>query len=225
MYEMTQMEQRVIALLNREPEIEKSYRKGLINRRALARYLVARGVADRSQFDAVLATVRRHDFGGALDDPSPMFRDVRVGLKDRIVILDLAKEKELLRHLERVIAHIDYDRGDTLKIVVGTSSLKLFLDEAREGALAPVLGRFKIRNRFDRVSEISMMFPDAASRTRNILSVITRELALSEVVIAELLTTSPELLLYIEDAHVPRAYETIRRLQEAAPLRGFRRAA
>lgn len=220
---MTQMEQRLVSLLNREPEIEKAYRKGLINRRALARYLVARGVADRSQFDAVLATVRRHDFGEAPDDPGPMFRDVRVGLKDRIVVLDFAKDKELLRRLERVIAHIDYDRGDTLKVVVGTSSLKLFLDEARESALALLLGRFKVVHRLERVSEISMIFPEAASRTRSVLSVITRELALNDVVIAELLTTSPELLLYLEDTYVPRAYETIRRLQELTPRTGPRR--
>lgn len=214
----------MIALFNREPEIEKCYRHGLVNRRALARYLISRGVAERSEFDALLATVRRHDFGAASDEPSTLFRSIRVGLKDRIVILDFAKERELLRHLEKVIGHIDYDRGDTLKIVVGTGSIKLFLDEAREGALASLLSRFHLRDRLDHVSEISLLFPKEASRTRSVLATITRELALNDVVIGEMLTASPELLLYLEDAYVPDAYETIRRLQETTPPRPTRRA-
>jgi hypothetical protein len=212
---MSQIEQRLQSVLGREPEIEKCYRKGLVNRRALARYLVARGVATNAQFDAVVAAVRRHDFGTEGKPVRSLFDKVRVSLKDRILILDFEKQKELLRRLERVISHIDYDRGDTLKVVMGTSSLKLVIDEARERELAPLLGHFAVRNRIDHVSEISMLFPEEASVTRGVLSVITRELALNDIVVSELLTSSPELLVYVRDQYVSKAYEVVRRLQEA----------
>jgi hypothetical protein len=58
-----------------------------------------------------------------------------------------------------------------------------------------------------------MMFPDAASETRGVLAVLTRELALNDVVLAELLTASPELLIYVRDEQVAKAYEIVRRLQ------------
>lgn len=219
---MSQIEQRFQSVLSREPEIEKCVRKGLINRRALARYLVARGVGRPDQFDAVVATIRRHDFGEDVREARSLFDDVRISLKDRILILDFEKEKELLRRLERMIAHIDYDRGDTLKIVVGTSSIKLFLDEAKEKELGSIFDRFAVRNRMDHVSEISMLFRDEAARTRGILAVITREAALNDIVISEFLTSSPELLMYVKDQYVARAYEVVRRLPEVWERRGGR---
>ncbi len=210
---MSQIELGLQALLNREPEIEKCSRKGIVNRRALARYLIARGVAGRDQVDALVATLRRHDFGSPEPSARPLTSEMRMALKDRIVVLSFEKDKELLHRLERVIAEIDYDRGDTLKIVVGTSTIKLFVDEARERALLPLLSRFRLCERLEHLSEISLVFPAEASRTRGLLAWVTRELSLADVVVAELLTASPELLLYLEEAYVPRAYETLRRLQ------------
>jgi len=212
---MSQIEQRLQTVLNQEPEIEKCYRKGLVNRRALARYLVRRGVATHGQLDAVVATIRRHDFAGEGREVRSLFDEVRVNLKDRILILDFEKEKELLRRLERTIAHIDYSRGDTLKVVVGTSSVKLFLDQAREKELSSVFDRTMIRERIDRVSEISLLFPGEAASTRAVLSFITRELSLNDIVISELLTASPELLIYVKDQYAAKAYEVVRRLQES----------
>jgi len=211
---MSQIEQRFQSVLSREPEIEKCVRKGLVNRRALARYLVGQGVGTRDQFDAVVATIRRHDFGEETREVRSLFDDVRVSLKDRILILDFEKEKELLRRLERLIPHIDYDRGDTLKVVVGTSSIKLFIDEAKEKELGSIFDRFAVRDRVDHVSEISMLFREEAARTGGILSIITREIALHDIVVSEFLTSSPELLMYVKDQYVAKAYEVVRHLPE-----------
>lgn len=219
---MSQLENRFDALLARRPEIEKCYREGLINRRALARFLIAQGIGDRAAFDAVVATIRRHDFGPADRAARDLFREVRVSLKDRVLILDFEKEKELLQRLERLFARIDYDRGDTLKIVVGTSSIKVVVDQSKEAGLRDLVGRSRIRERLDRVSEISLRFPEDAARTKNVLGVITRELALHDVVVAELLTASPELLIYVQDEYVTRAYEVVRTLQAAEPGTGPR---
>lgn len=219
---MSQMDFLFQALLARHPEIEKSYREGLINRRALARFLIDHGVGDRSAFDAVVATIRRHDFGPKDGAALDLFHDVRVSLKDRILILDFEKDKELLRRLERLFERIDYDRGDTLKIVVGTASIKVVVDQSKEAGLRDLIGRSRVRERLDHISEISLRFPADAARTKNVLGVITRELALHDVVVAELLTASPELLIYVRDEFVTRAYEVVRALQALEPLTGPR---
>ena len=213
---MSQLELGLQRLLLRRPEIARCYRAGLVNRRALARFLVAERIAGPTEFDAALATVRRHDFGAAATPEPDVFRDLRIAVRDKLVILDFEKERELLRRLERLIAAIEYDRGDTLKIVVGTESLKLFLDRRREAAVRPLFERFRLLHRYDRISEISVMFPESAIRTRGVLASVAEELALHDVVVTELLTASPELLLYLADTQVPRAYEVLRGLRDAA---------
>jgi hypothetical protein len=210
---MSQIEQDFQRLLSAKPEVAKCYREGLINRRALARYLIARSVIDASQFDAAVAMLRRFDFGPREEEGRDLFRDIRISLKDKILILDFEKEKPLLQRLPQLIAQFDYDRGDTLKIVVGTSTLKLFIDKRREPAVKELAERFRLRHRLDRISEISLFFPEQAIRTRNILAVVTRELSLNDIVVTELLTASPELLIYVRDEHVVKAYEIVRGLQ------------
>lgn len=206
------MEQAFRSHLARRPEIEKCYRLGLINRRALARHLIAAGVAERRQMDAVVAMLRRYEFGAEEEVTRDLFPAMRISVKDRVLVLDFAKDKELLRRLERLIAQIDYDRGDTLKIVVGTSSIKLFVDQAKEAALRPLFERFTVKHRLDHLSELSLLFPEEAVRTRGVLSVIVRELAVRDIVVTELLTASPELLIYLREEYVVAAYGLLRSL-------------
>ena len=59
---MSQIEQDFRQLLSKKPEIEKCYAEGLINRRALARYLVKQKIAERHQMEATIAMLRRFEF-------------------------------------------------------------------------------------------------------------------------------------------------------------------
>ena len=210
---MSQIEQGLRTLLAHRPEIERCVRAGLVNRRALARQLIELGWATPDQFDAVVATVRRYDFGRDAAPDADLFPQIRVSLKDRILILDFERDRSILGRLERVIAQIDFDRGETLKIVVGSQSIKLFLDARKEAALRPLLERVHPIHRWDHLSEISMVFPESATTTRNVLAVIARELSLNGIVITELLTASPELLVYVREDQAARAYEVVRGLQ------------
>ncbi len=216
---MSQLELDVRSLLARRPEIEKCYQAGLLNRRALARFLVAEGVARSDQFDALIATLRRQEAVARSEGPAPadLFPSVRLGLKDRILLLDFEKERSLLERLQELIAHINYDRGDTLKIIVGTTSIKLLIDEAKEAEVRHLFDRFRPRHRAAHLSELSLQFPEAAIETPGVLSRIAREFVLNDVTITELLTASPELLIYLRDEHVPRAYEILRALQGGGP--------
>ncbi len=215
---MSQIELGIRDFLGRHPEVEKCHREGLVNRRALARYLIVHGVAGPGEFDAVVASLRRYDFGDVEASGPELFPAIRVTVKDRILIVDFEKEKALLHDLQKILGQFDYDRGDTLKFVVGTASIKLFVDQGKEPAVRSLLARYKVRSRSDRLSEISMMFPEAATETKGVLAVLTRELALNDVVLTELLTASPELLIYVRDEHVAKAYEIVRRLQRSAKI-------
>lgn len=214
---MSQIELRLQQLLNRHPEIERCYRVGLVNRRALARFLVRSGVAAPEELDAVIATVRRHDFGPPEGAGRDLFPEVRLSLKDRILVLDFPKDRELLRRLERLVGQIDYDRGDTLKVVVGTSTIKLFVDQAKEKAIERLFAPFHPLARSPPLSEVSLLFPEEARATPNVLSTVTRELAIRGIVVAELLTASPELLIYLDGGEVPRVIEVVRTLQGDGP--------
>lgn len=211
---MSQIEQEFRQFLSKKPEIETCYQEGLINRRSLARYLVKHGIARSNQLEAVIAMLRRFRFKEPAKQAKDLFSKTKINIKDNVTILDFEKEKELLQRLQHLIANTNYDRGDTLKIVVGSSSVKVFLDEENERRVKDIIENFKLQNRLSNISEISVLFPEEAIKERGVLSTITKELTVNDIVISELLTASPELLIYLKEEYVLEAYDILKRLQK-----------
>ncbi len=210
---MSQIEQNFRVFLSKNPGIKKCYSKGLINRRSLARHLIREGVSRTNQLEATIAMIRRFDFAQDKREKDA-YRDVKINIKDKIIILEYEKEKELMYKLDSVIAQTNYDKGDTLKIVIGTAAIKLFIDSNNEEEVRVALKKFKLKNRFTDISELSLMFSDKATTSKGILAVLANELFMNDISINELLTGAPELLIYLEDKYVLKTYETIKRLKE-----------
>ena len=211
---MSQIEQDFRQYISKRPEIKLCYLEGLINRRSLARHIIKEGIGKANQIEAIIAMLRRFDFGKSKRDKENYFSDVKVNIKDKILILDFEKEKELLKKLQKVIAHTNYDKGDTLKIVVGTAAIKVFIDKENEGKLGELLKEFKLKKRYDKLSEISLMFSEKATGAKGIVSILSTELHLNDIPVNEILTGAPELLIYLKDDYVLKAYEIIKRLQK-----------
>lgn len=211
---MSQIEQDFRQFLSKKPEVETCYQIGLINRRSLARYLIKQGIVRGNQMEAVIAMLRRFQFKAAGKSNKDLFKDIKINIKDKIIILDFEKEKELVQKLRRLIEDTNYDMGDTLKIVVGSSSVKVFLDQENEKRAIDLLDNFKLNNKLKNISEISIIFPEAAIREKGVISAVTKELTVNDIVITELLTASPELLIYVREEYVIKAYEILKRLQK-----------
>ena len=211
---MSQIEQNFRLLLSRKPELGKCYQEGLINRRGLARYLIKQGLAQGNQLEAVIAMLRRFEFQPLSKETKNIFKNIKVHLKDNIIILDLVKEKELVQRLSKIVSTINYDRGDTLKVVVGSGSVKLFLDQDNEKVVKDLIAEFKIKHRLVHISEVSLLFPDEAINTKGIISTVTQELTLHDIIITEMLTATPELILYVKEEFVLKTYEILKRLQK-----------
>src|SRR3989338_6757762 len=211
---MSQIEQNFRLLLGRKPEIEKCYGEGLINRRALARYLAKKGIAKSNQMEATVAMLRRYPFSPPEKEQSDLLKEIRISLKDGILILNFEKNKELLQRLQKLVAMTDYDRGDTLKIVVGTTDITIYLDEENEKKTKELFSGFKIKHLHKKISEFSLAFPEKAISTKGITAALTRELALNGINIEKMLTSGTELLLYIREEFVLKTYEILKRFQE-----------
>jgi len=209
---MSQIEQNFRQFLGKRPDIRRCYLEGMINRRSLARYLVNEGMAKQNQVDATIAMLRRFDFGKLEKKDKLGFKDIKVNIKDNILILEYEKSKELMQKLQKLIAETNYDKGDTLKIVVGTAAIKIFIDRENEEKVKEVFKGHKLEKRFDKISEISIMFNSKATEQKGILSTVTAELMLNEIIITEMLTGAPELLIYLRDEYVLKAYSIIKSL-------------
>ena len=210
---MSQIEQAFRQLLAAKPEIEKCYVEGLINRRALARYLIKKGIAGKNQMDATVAMLRRYEFSDDRKnqkDCQELFKQTRITVKDKIAILDFKKDKTLMQKLQKIISHTDYDKGETLKIVIGSLNIKVFIDQKKQDLLKEVLEDYTLTHTEKNMSEVSIVFPEETKKIKGTLSLVTKEFVLNDITISECLTASPELLIYVKEEYVLKAYEILR---------------
>jgi hypothetical protein len=203
---MSQIEQNFMNLIGKKPEIEKCYSEGLINRRALARYLIDNNLAKNDQMEALIAMIRRYDFKKSKPETDG-FKDMKTSIKDNLVILNYSKDPELLNMLSRIVGQTNYNVSETLKVIVGTSNVTLIVDKSR----IPKLD-FELLHKIDDISELSLQFSKKAINTKGIISILSRELYINDLVISEMLTASSELLIYLKDEHVLKAYELVKKL-------------
>ena len=196
------------------PEIRKCYQLGLINRRALARRIINDSPnIKQGQFEAIIALLRRTK----LPKQDKMFLSalpqIRIVIKDKIAIVNLVKSKELVRQLERLIAKISYDKNETFKFVIGTDSVKVFIDEKNLCMIDDIVSKKDIIYKLRQISEISLLFPEKSADAKGIVAYLTSALSVNDVIIEEFLSCSPELLLYVKEEQALKAYETIKKLQ------------
>ena len=210
---MSQLEQEFRQLLAKKPEIEKCFQEGLINRRALARYIIENKIASRSQLEAVIAMLRRYNFRKTTKEDFPLFKKLRTSIRDNLVILNFQKNESLTHKLNIITGDTNYNVSETLKIIVGTTSVTLIIDESKENNFKKVFERANLISRTESVSEISIQFPKEAINSKGIIATIANELFLNDIVITEFLTASQELLIYLREEFVLKAYEIVKGLK------------
>jgi hypothetical protein len=208
---MSQIEQQFREYLNRHPEIRAA--KDLINVRAVARnFMIEEGISKKG-IEAVVATIRRCDFKkleAGVD--KKIFSEIKVNVKDEIVILDYDKSKTIFEKLKSIIENVSYDKSETLKVVVGSQNVKVIVDSSNKSKIKQLLGTGMWKEYKD-ISEISLLFSSKALTEKGIVAYVANELLVNGINIREIMTCTPELIFYVDEKESLKAYEIVKKMK------------
>ncbi len=197
---------------NKNPDIKGAFVKDLINRRALAKHIIREDkLSDRT--DAVITALRRIEITKTDKDTLDIVKKINITTKEGISIVCLEKNQEVLSKLGQVISLVNYNKNETLKIVEGNQSLKLFVDGSKVNKLKEIFNRRDIIKVINSIAELNLTFPESAIKTKGIVAYITANLQTNRINIVEILSCTPELIIYVEAKDLIRTYEAIKRLQ------------
>lgn len=213
---MSQIEQIVIEFFSKNPDVRLASEKGLINRRALARYIIKNMQLNPAQLDAVIGVLRRNE---GIKKPNEdkiakLISKVKINSKEDMVILTLEKNPNVFEKIKQIAAIIEFNKNQTLKVIQGSLSLKLIFDEINLGKIKEFINNKDIIEINKNISELNLIFPHEAILTKGIISAITSYLYIGGINIIELLTCTPELTLYIKDEDLLNSYFIIKRLKK-----------
>ncbi|MBI2108512.1 hypothetical protein HYT54_05275 [Candidatus Woesearchaeota archaeon] len=157
---MTQINALLQDFLNRNPDIRGARNKGLVNRRALAGYIARKEGASANKIEAIVTALRR--VGIEKEEPADLtrlFRGITITTKDKIAVVSLEKSDSTLQKTQKVLSKVSYAKNETLKLVEGSSAIKLYIDEFNLGKIRDIFAANEIRKIQKDIARNKHVFP------------------------------------------------------------------
>ena len=117
--------------------------------------------------------------------------------------------KEAQETLPRLFSLINFERGETLRIVEGEESIKVLVDEKNLKKVLDLLPKRIIIKIQEDLAEVNIHLHPEAVNTPGIVLVISTELMLNSVNIYEIMSCVPEMLVFVEEKDLMKAYQTL----------------
>lgn len=210
---MSQIEMAIERFFAKNPGVRDARNRGLVNRRSLARYIAAEEKIPANKLEAVIMALRRYPLEKEkAKDFKKFFKGMRTSAKDNICVISLKNTDSVIEKTARLVHSINHGPNETFKIVQGALSIKLFLDNSRLKQAKEYFQPGEIIEVYDNTSEINIILPQDVVKTQGVISYITNKLVIDKINILELLTSSPELLIYVDNKDLLQAYEAIKNM-------------
>jgi aspartokinase len=207
-------------VLQRDGSIRKDLTRGLINIRALSRFIQERYYSEAGKahsLDAIISAVRRYPLQQEKETRASIGALLKkITMRNQIVDIAISNDPEIPSALGKIASRIEYGRGETFRIVAGVESIRVIIDEKNTRMLA-LIPKEKILKKASDLVEIIVSLDEAAEQTPGVVATITTELSINGINLIEFMSCVPELIMVVEERDALRGYELIQALAKASP--------
>jgi hypothetical protein len=209
-------------MIETDGAIRKDIARGLLNVRALARYVQeeARREGEEISLDAIIAAIRRYPIDTKLALQSSiggLFK--KLTMRNKIVDVALINDPEITAALGKFASVIDYSLGETFRLVSGVESIRVVIDEKNLDKMKNIIPKKNMRKILTGLAEIIVSMSETADMTPGVVSTVTGELAMHGINMIEFMSCVPELIVVVDERDALRSYDAIEKLSKSASLR------
>ena len=207
--------------LDSNPCVRRDLSRGLINARALAKYILKEKKMDTT-LDAVISAIRRYELGRQ-DDIFPIAykmigQTINLSTRSGLAEMSLIKDEEVQRLLPQLFGMIEYVRGEVLRVMQANESIRVLVDEKNLENITEIFPKEKILKIDRNLAEINMNMHPKMRTTHGILAAIANELAINRINIMEIMSCFPEMLFFVREEDVLKAHQILHQLCHANNL-------
>jgi aspartokinase len=202
--------------IERDGVVRNGLARGLINHRALARWIQENAGFDVS-FDAVLNAIRRYPLGRSTARRQAVGRlMLKLSLKNKVAVLSLRNEREVQRAIAKFSEQVNYANGETFRVVSSMDAVSVTLDSKNAEKLESQVLKSVILRRLKNLAELTVAMDAEIERSSGVISTIASELATNDVNIRQLASVGPgRVLILIDEKDAMDAYRALEDLSKA----------
>lgn len=124
----------------------------------------------------------------------------------------LEKNSETQKTLQKVFRLVHYQKGEILLITQAEQSLKILVNEKKKDSILKLFEKKHVLNVVSSIAQINIHLSQEALKTPGIISVVSTELMMNNINLFELMSCTPELLIYVKQEDLMKAYGVISEL-------------
>lgn len=215
---MTNIVHEVWKILDSSPSIRRCMSYGLVNTTALARFMIEKKKIPGT-LDAVSSAIRRYQ-PDSYDQIFSIANNIvsfgSISTKSKLANIALTKDTEVEDLLPKLFSIIQFHRGDVLRIIQADEAIKILVNEKNLETVTNLFPKNKIIKIDRNLAELNMHLHPEAVNTPGIIAVISNELAMSGVNVMETMSCVPEMLYFVNEKDVLKAYNVLYQLCQSS---------
>lgn len=213
---MTHIAEQVTVFLNNDFIIRKCLFRNILSFRALSRYIIHSLGLEEKNSDAVMSAIRRYKLDERQKTEAELkgsFLKLSIKTRSNIADVYLKKNKKALEQLNRINSIVDVEKGEVIRIIQAEEGIKIILDEKNVDTFFDYFSKKDVLSIEKNLVEINLHFNLEASKTKGIISLISSSFSAEDINIVEIMSSAPELLLFIKKDDLIKALTVLSNLE------------
>lgn len=200
-------------IFERDGVVNEAVARGIVNYRALARWIMDVTRVEASE-DAVLSAIRRirgHPSIRPFRTAHKVVAESHLNVRSGLCQVTAPRTKHVQERLAGIFREIDFERGEILYYTQGEGGIKVLVDEANLKKVQTHLGGH-ILETTKHLAAVSIVEPREGLQTPGILALLTNALALQNINIVDAVFGLPDYLFFVRQEDTLRAYQALETL-------------
>ena len=211
----TNISKKIWKILDRSPQITKNLNHNLINIRALAKYIIKEEKIDAT-LDSVISSIRRYEYDSSDNIFEKAYQLIHktnaILTRSPLIEIAVVKDTEVQKKLSQLFSIIRYNAGEVLRIIQGDGAIKIIIDKKNLEKVKTLFLEQDIIDIEQDIGEISVHMHPEGGRTPGVLAILGNELALNGINVKEIMSCLPELMWFVDEKDIPKAYNVLYQL-------------
>jgi aspartokinase len=214
---MTNIQQEVTNFIEQDVSLRRGLTRGLLNTRALAMY-IHKNLHLSCTLDAVISAIRRYETQSEpkedIKKRYKLIASAKVSSRTRMISILLKKEPEVRAALTKLYSKIDFPKGEVIRILEVSQSIKLIIDESNFPEIEKLFSKKDIISIEKKLGEISLIYADEVANTPGVFAALSSELSLSGISIIDGMICGNEHIFIINEDDLMKALQAMHRISK-----------
>jgi len=199
-------------IIESDPAIRTGLQRGIINSRALSRYILENCAVDSTP-DAVLGILRRYPVDGIRDDGNRLaLKDSNISMRGGVAYLSVENAPDIMKRVAAFTSTIRSTRGENFRVIVGSDSVRIIASQEALDNFRQAFRPGEIISYSPELAEICLLLPFGTERLGEIATAITAQLTLNRIRLVGILVCPPEDIIIVPEIDASRTFEALQQL-------------